>query len=380
MIFQRALRRELLSAAGAVFTILFTITVTWMLIKILGLAAGGKVASSDVVQLIGFSALQYLPILLILTGFISVLMVVSRSYQDSEMVVWFASGVSLSKWITPVLLFGLPIIVSTAILSLVATPWANRQSTELKERYEKREDIAKVSPGKFQESASTDRIFFVEGVAGDLSKVQNIFINTFTNGRSSIVVAKEGKMEIDAHGDKFLLMSQGRRYDGLATEPDFQMMQFERYGILVSAQTTAEMGDKSAKSLPLKQLLDNPTNFNRGELLWRVSLPLMSIVLLLMAIPLGFVNPRVGRSANVIVALLLVIMYLTFVNIMQATVVQGRFSFGKAWWPLHLFAMISVMLMLSWRLNVNSNWHPSVIWSRAKFALRRKDHKEKCAL
>jgi len=87
MIFQRALRRELISTAGAVFTTLFTIIITVMLIKILGQAAGGQIASQDVVALIGFQSLNYLPILLILTGYISVLLVVTRSYQDSEMVV-----------------------------------------------------------------------------------------------------------------------------------------------------------------------------------------------------------------------------------------------------------------------------------------------------
>ncbi|MFZ6812858.1 LPS export ABC transporter permease LptF [Undibacterium sp. Rencai35W] len=379
MIFQRALRRELLSAAGAVFTILFTITITFMLIKILGQAAGGKVASADVIALIGFSVLQYLPVLFILTGFISVLMVVTRTYQDSEMVVWFASGLSLSKWIAPVLRFGMPMVILTALLSFVATPWANRQSAEFRERYEKREDIAKVSPGKFQESASSDRIFFVEEVAGDLSKVQNIFINTFRNGRSSVVVAKEGKIEIDARGDKFLVMSQGRRYDGLPTEPDFQMMQFERYGILVSGQTKATAGDKSAKSLSLQELLQDPNNFNRGELLWRISLPLMCLVLLLLAIPLGFVNPRVGRSANVIVALLLVVLYLNLVNIMQAAVVQERFSFGNSWWPIHLFAAVVVILLFAWRLYVNSHYHPLVLWSKLKCVMRGKDTKAKCA-
>ena len=90
MIFERALQRELISTAGAVFTTLFTVTITVMLIRILGQAAGGKVASQDVAALIGFAALNYLPILLILTGFISVLLAVTRSYQDSEMVVWSA--------------------------------------------------------------------------------------------------------------------------------------------------------------------------------------------------------------------------------------------------------------------------------------------------
>ncbi|MDO8653764.1 MAG: LPS export ABC transporter permease LptF [Undibacterium sp.] len=373
MIFQRALRRELFSAAGAVFTTLFTITITFMLIKILGQAAGGKVASADVITLIGFSSLTYLPILLILTGFISVLLVVTRSYQDSEMVVWFASGLSLTRWVKPVLTFGLPLIFFTTLLSFVATPWANRQSAELRERYDKREDIAKVSPGKFQESASSERIFFVEEVAGDLSKVRNIFINTFKNGRSSVIVAKEGMVEIDKNGDKFLVMSKGRRYDGLPTEPDFQMMQFEKYGILVAAQTKATVGNKSAKSLSLPALLADPNNFNQGELLWRISLPLMCIVLMLLAVPLGFVNPRVGRSANLIVALLLVAVYLNMVNIVQAGVVQGRLALNMAWWPVHLIALILVVLMFSWRLKVNSGLHPLVLWSHLKACMRSKE-------
>ena len=120
MIFRRALQRELASAAGATFTVLFTIFVTWTLIAILGRAAGGKVASSDVLALIGFQVLNYLPTILILTSFISVLAAVTRSYRDSEMVVWFASGLSLARWIRPVLTFGLPVMspdLSAAVIS-----------------------------------------------------------------------------------------------------------------------------------------------------------------------------------------------------------------------------------------------------------------------
>jgi len=376
MIFQRALRRELNSAAGAVFTTLFTITISVMLIKILGNAAGGKVASADVVALIGFTALMNMHILLLLTGFISVLLVVTRSYQDSEMVVWFASGLSLTQWISPVLRFGGPLIILTGLLSFIVTPWANQQNVEFRERFEKRSDIAKVAPGKFQESASSDRIFFVEEVAGDLSKVQNIFINTYKDGRSSIVVAREGMVEIDKAGDKFLVMSKGRRYDGLPTAPDFQMMQFEKYGVLVSSQNASVTGDKSAKSMPLTALVENLDSTKLGELLWRISLPVMCAVLLLLAIPLGYVNPRVGRSANLIVALLLVVIYLSVTNILQALVVQERSSFAMAWWPHHLFVALMTLSMFLWRLKVNSRWHPLILWSRCKSSFRAK---EKCS-
>ena len=255
MIFQRALRRELLSTAGAVFTTLFTITVTVMLIRILGQAAGGKIASQDVIAMIGFTSLGYLPILLNLTGFIAVLMVISRSYQDSEMVVWFASGQSLSAWVRPVMALGIPLAVMTALLSMWVTPWAYQNRSEFQERFQKREDIARISPGRFQESSSADRVFFVEGIAEDQSRVRNVFVNTIKDGRTSIVVAREGLIETDDHGGRFLVLQDGRRYDGLPGQPDFQVMEFERYGVLVSRQPPVITGDTTSRALSTKKLL-----------------------------------------------------------------------------------------------------------------------------
>ncbi|WP_395823814.1 LPS export ABC transporter permease LptF [Collimonas sp.] len=375
MIFQRALRRELISTAGAVFTTLFTIIITVMLIKILGQAAGGQIASQDVIALIGFQSLNYLPILLILTGYIAVLLVVTRSYQDSEMVVWFASGQSLVRWIRPVLMFGFPIIVLTAILSFVATPWANNQSAQYRERFEKREDISKVSPGKFQESAAANRIFFVEGVSGDSTKVRNVFVNTQQDGKNSVVVAKEGMVELDKNGDKFLILEKGRRYDSMEAQNEFRIMEFERYGVLVSSASQAVNGDRSARALPTAELLKDQNNFNMGELLWRLSLPFMALCLMLLAIPLSFVNPRVGRSASLMIALLLYVVYSNVASIFQAAVVQKRLSFGLAWWPMHLAVLIIITLLFLWRLKVNGHYHPMVVWSAIKHARLAKNKK-----
>jgi lipopolysaccharide export system permease protein len=366
MIFQRALRRELISTAGAVFTTLFTITITIMLIRILGQAAGGKVASQDVFALIGFASLNYLPIILSLTSFVSVLLVVSRSYQDSEMVVWFASGLSLSKWIRPVLSFGLPIVVLIAILSFMLTPWANRQSAEFKERFQQREDVSKVSPGRFQESSSSDRVFFVEGVSGETSKVRNVFVNAMRNGQNSVIVAHEGTIEIDKQGDKFLVLRDGRRYDGAPNQPDFRLMEFERYGVLISRQSQASNADRSARALPTRALLENMNNFNKGELLWRMSLPIMGLLLMLLAIPLSFVNPRGGRSANLMTALVLFVVYSNMISVFQAAVVRNKLPLLLAWWPIHVLVILAITALFLWRSKMNSRYHPLVVWGAIK--------------
>jgi lipopolysaccharide export system permease protein len=366
MIFQRALRRELASSAGATFTVLFTIILTWTLIIILGKAAGGKVASSDVIALIAFAALNYLPTILILTSFISVLMVVTRTYRDSEMVVWFASGLSLTRFIKPVLLFGAPIVLLTAGLSFYATPWAKQKSSEYVDRFTKREDLQKVSPGQFKESASSNRIFFVEAVSGETAVVQNVFVNTVDQRGTAVIVAKEGVITQAASGDRFLVLKNGRRYQGQSGQADFQTMEFERYSMRVAQQAQDLTGTQEANALPTDVLLKTPTNAARAEILWRISLPVTCLILLLLAIPLGFVNPRAGSSTNLIIALLIFFAYNNTIKVFEASVKQGKFTFGMAWWPLHLAAVVAVLLLFAWRLNVNHRYHPRALLASLK--------------
>ena len=367
MIFQRALQRELASTAGATFTVLFSIIVTWTLITILGKAAGGRVASGDVVALIVFATLNYLPTILILTSFISVLMVVTRSYRDSEMVVWFASGLSLTRWIRPTLHFGLPLVLLTGVLSLAVTPWSKQKSAEYIERFDKREDLQKVAPGQFKESASSNRVFFVEAASGESSIVQNVFVNSVDqNGTTLVVVAREGTVSTDANGERFLVLRNGRRYQGMPGQAEFQTMEFERYSMRVTSPAQQAGGSAGAKAMTTMALLREPNAFTRAELLWRISSPLTCLLLILLAIPLGFVNPRAGSAANLIVALLIFITYTNLVNLVQASVTKGKVDFSLAWWPLHLLVALWVLAMFAWRVNVNHRYHPKVMWAGFK--------------
>ena len=372
MIFQRAIRRELRNTVGAVFTTLFTIVITVMLIRILGDAAGGRVASGDVVALLGFAALIYLPVILSLTAFVSVLLVVARSYQDSEMIVWFASGLSLMRWIRPVMAIGIPIVLLTASLSLWLTPWASRLSAEYKETFKNREDISRISPGKFQESASGDRIFFVEGLSSDTRNVENVFVSQSRDKNNSVVVAQVGSINVDARGDKLLELRNGHRYDGTPGTPDFQTMDFGRYVIVISGSNREIEDNKSSRVLPTAALIAAPVPSNMAELLWRISLPIMCLLQMLLAIPLGFVNPRRGRTLNLMIALVLAISYLNSLGIVQAAVGQGRLSFGAAWWPLHLAAFLIITLLFFWRNNTNSRWHPIALLILARQLVTRK--------
>lgn len=366
MIFHRALRRELAASAGATFTVLFTILVTWILMSILGKAAGGRIASGDVVALIAFAMLNQLPTVLTLTSFICVLVVLTRSYRDSEMVVWFASGMSLVRWVRPVLTFALPLALLTGVLSLYVTPWAKMKSNEFIQRFEKREDLKKVSPGQFKESSSSNRVFFVEAVSGESTVVQNVFVNTVEGKLSTVVVAREGVIEGDGRGGQFLVLKNGRRYQGTPGQADFQSMEFERYSMRVSSKAVVTGTEVPVNAMSTRALLAAKTLETRGELLWRISSPITCLLLTLLAIPLGFVNPRAGSAANLIIALLIFITYTNLVGLMQVSVAKGKLDFAMAWWPLHLVVALWVLAMFAWRLNVNHRYHPKVLWAALK--------------
>jgi lipopolysaccharide export system permease protein len=353
VIFRRALLREFGNLALAVFATLFAITLTTQLIRLLGQAAGGKLLSESVLALLGFATLGYLPVLLSLTLFVTVLMTLSRSYRDSEMIIWFGSGMSLIAWIRPVVVFAAPIVALIAALSLLLSPWAVGKSEEYRRQMDMREEASRVAPGVFREAANADRVFFVEEIAGEQAKVQNVFISQMQQGKLGIMVSRRGYRETAANGDRFVVLLDGRRYDGIPGNMDFRVMDFERYALRI--ETREAQGEQiSTKATSTLDLLQQRSNSSLAEFLWRISLPISALVLALLAIPLSFVNPRASRSINLLFAILTFMVYSNLLSIVQAWVSQGRVAFQTGWWAVHAGMLAVLVLLFYRRLRVGS--------------------------
>jgi lipopolysaccharide export system permease protein len=367
MVFSRSIVAELSSTAGAVFTVLFSILFSVSLVRILGQAAVGSVDSGAVFAIVTLAALTTLPLLLALTLFISVLMTVSRSFRDSEMVVWFASGQSLVAWILPVLRFAAPIVLLIAVLSLLVTPWAHQQIAASKQRFAQRDDVSRVAAGRFIESAGAQRVFFVESVDLHGATVRNLFVSHRSQGREGVIVAREGVIEVQPDGDRYLVLLNGRRYEGAPGQAQYRLVEFDRYAIRLETRPDTPLAELSALARPTRQLLREPSSLHRGELQWRVGMPAAALVLALMAIPLGYVNPRVGRSANLIIAVLVFALYHNAMSITKAWVQQDRLSFGVGLWLVHVLAAALVALLLVRRVYLQ-RWLPRRIVIRREAA------------
>jgi lipopolysaccharide export system permease protein len=344
MIFYRALLREFASLAGAVFMTLFAIALTTRLIRLLGQAAGGKIPTDAVVAFLGFFALGALPVLLSLTMFISVLLTLTRGWRDSEMVIWFGAGLPLTAWLKPVMLFALPQIAVIAALSLFISPWAAQMSAQYATRLEARDDVSRVTPGVFSETSNKERVYFVESISGDSSMVQNVFVSSVHQQNSGVSMSRMGHTEAAPNGDRFIVLEQGRRYEGAPGDEEYRVMEFERYAARIETKE-GRAPQLSHKSMSTWALLRNATPVNLGEILFRVGVPISAAVLVLLAIPMSFVNPRAGRSANLLFALFTYIVYSNLLSVSQARVAQGRMDFGVGLWLVHA-AMVALLLFM----------------------------------
>lgn len=350
-LFDLSVQRELSNVAVAVFSVLVGIVVVTQLSRLLGEAASGTLEAKGVAVLLGFSALNYLPVLLSLTLFISVLLTLTRSYQDSEMTVWFVSGLSLTGWIGPVLSFAAPFVLTIAVLSFSLTPWAISQSNKFRKELESREEVTSIAPGVFRESRQADRVYFFEQGLND--RVSNIFVQSTQNQKVGTMVASSGYLETRENGDKFLVLVNGTRYEGREGFSDYRIMHFGRYEMRMEA-SRVKPGIPEAKALPTMKLLRDRTPVNVAELGWRIGMPLSAALLALLAIPLSFVNPRAGRSLNIVMAILIYMIYNNLFSMTNVWVMRQKVGYLLGLGGVHA-AMFAILLALFyWRLSVRS--------------------------
>ncbi len=348
MLFDSTVRRELARGFGATLVVILTIVLTMMFIRTIGQAASGVVAPQDVVLLLSYVSLGYLPMILALSLFISIVVTLGRMYRDSEMAIWFASGVSLSRFVRPVLRTSWPVLLVVALLMFFAWPWGNRNSLELRERYQQRSDLSRVAPGVFQVSSDGSRVFFVERESADGINARNVFILSQLEHAESVTSARSGRLE-NVGDDRFLVLERGQRNDVDSMSNEKTLSSFESYRVLADERRMRDVETRPPKALRTIELVRQPTVKNQGELVWRFGLVFGAANLLLLGIGLSASNPRRASNWNLLFALLGFVVYYNMINLSQVWVAGGRVGLGGALGGLHGGAFVLALVLLWWR-------------------------------
>lgn len=363
MLFQGALRKELGRSFAATLVVVLTIVLTMMLIRTLGQAARGVASPQDVVLLLGFAAMAHLPTMITLSLFVAVVLTLGRMYRDSEMAVWFSSGLSLGRMVRPVLGTAGPALVLVTVLVTVAWPWVNQQTLEVRERYNQRSDVARVAPGLFQSSSDGQRVFFIDRDSAESQQARNVFILAQARSTESVTTALSGTLLTEA-SDRFAVLERGQRNEFNAATGERALARFETYRVLIDQAQAPLTQSLPPKALSTPDLLVSRSPLNDGELAWRLGLCLGAGNLTLLGVGLAPVNPRRGGNWNLVLALLSFIVYFNLINLSQSWVAGGRLSLPAALWALHGLAFLCALALIWWRDHATS-------WSRSRLGSRQ---------
>lgn len=368
MLFQKSLGRELAYTSIGVFSILFAILLSTQTINLLGRAAQGRIASEAIFAMVGFWSIGFFPVVMILTVFVSVTVVMTRMWRESEMAVWLASGKSLYDWIAPVMRFALPMALLVAAGTLAVEPWATQRSKEYAEIMKQREEMTALSPGIFKESRSSDKVYFIEHYAPLSGATRNVFVQTIKNGEVSSILAREGQLGTDNQGNRVLTLKDGRRYSGEPGSGAYEVASFASYTIKVSEQEKIVRPEADSEGRSTLALLASAAPHDQAELAWRLSLPLSTLILALLAIPLSHYNPRSGHAFNLIFALGSYLLYQNLLWLLRDAIASGKIPSALAILPAHL-----IMLAIAFALFHHHN-RPAVSLRERLYKLLKRGH------
>ena len=352
MLYRRTLIRDLSLSTAGVLVVLIAIALVTLFIRLLGDVARGELANEAIFAYLGFSLLYFMPVLLSIALFGSVLLTLSRAWRDSEMIIWFNSGLSLTQWIRPVLSFAIPITLIIFLMTVILIPWSLSKRDEYKQELKSRSETTTIAPGLFAESQGGKRVYFVESLNPLTGTVKNVFMQSLDNGKLGLVVSKEGKHTQMPNGSRYLVLTAGRRYEGTPGKLDYSIVNFERYWMRLDP-AVVENGEKTLKQTRFNSLLDDPTPQKNGEVLWRLGLPLSALILAVMAIPLSYVNSRARRSYSLVLALLVFFIYNNLLSLSQAWVGQGKLGMLPGMLGIHVVMVAAAVWLFSIRLRVS---------------------------
>ena len=348
-ILDRYIFREIASTWLGVTVVLLLILLTNQFARVLGDVAKGKLPKDAAFDVIGLSAAQYLTILIPIGLFLAVMLALGRLYRDSELPAMMACRVGPSGIYRPLFWLLLPLSLGVAWLSIELGPSALHAIERVGAEARREADLASIEPGRFVSIGPDDAVVYGERISDD-GLMENVFLQRRLDGGSlEIVVARLGEqVESDDPDIRFLVLHEGRRYEGVPGTTEFRVVEFLEHGIPYRLPSLSP-ADPRPRAMPFQRLLESNELTHIAELQWRIGVPLATIILAILAVPLSRTQPRAGRYGRIAIGLLVFIIYLNMLSAAKAWVEQGTLSPSLRLWWVHAAVFLFAMLLLAYQ-------------------------------
>jgi len=355
----RSVVREVGTHALGGFLLVLGIFLITRLSSLLADAAVGSLALRVVAQLLSLRTLMALPSLLPAVVYLGVLLGMSRLARDSELLALQACGVSPARVDRAVLLFAVGAAAAVAVLSFVGRPWAAGLFNEVRDRAIAQSGLDNVTPGFFfttDTDPHSQEVLFADARAVDDPRyLENVFVQRRTGEDLTVFWARRAVEQRDqAAGVRFLQLLDGVQYD---LHPNGEPRAITRYETLTLRvplpPIEPDLGPE--KTVSIWGLLAADDAQASAELQWRGAMPVSTVLLGLLAIPLSRTDLRRGRAAKILLALLLYLGYRTLLGTARNWVADGVLPALPGLWLIHGGCLV-IALALYFQPAIASRW------------------------
>jgi len=345
-ILDRYIFREIAHTWLAVTTVLLFILLTNQFARVLGDVAKDRLPKDAIFQIIGLTGLQYLTILVPIGLFLSIMLALGRLYQDSEMPAMMACRVGPSGIYRPLSWILIPLVAGVAWLAMDVGPRALSEIALIGQEARRQADLASIEPGRFTSTKSGGAVVYAEKVLGP-GMVENVFLQRRAEGGAvEVVIAERGEQrDSDDPNTRYFILHNGRRYEGIPGTSSFRVMEFVEHGIpyhLPGVEST----EVRPRAIPTIELLGSADPEHIAELHWRLGVPMATLILALIAVPLSRSQPRQGRYGRLAIGLLVFIIYFNLLSAGKAWLEQGKVSGTVGLWWVHAAMLSFAVVML----------------------------------
>lgn len=346
-ILDRYIFREFAMTWLGVTMVLLLILLTKQFARILGDVAKGRLPKNAAFDVIGLSTAQYLTIVVPIGLFLAIMLALGRLYRDSELPAMMACRVGPAGIYRPLLWLALPVTLGVAWLSIAGAPRALTAIDRVGAEARREADLASIEPGKFTLLGPGKAVVYGQSVTPD-GLMEKVFMQrSLADGVVEVVIAELGEMvESDDPDVRLLVLHNGRRYEGVPGTTQFRVVEFVEHGIPYRLPSL-EPPDPRPRAMAFLELMRSDELAHVAEFQWRIGVPLSTIILAFLAVPLSRSQPRSGRYGRIAIGLLVFIIYLNMLSAAKSWVEQATISPALGIWWVHGVMLSFALLLLA---------------------------------
>ena len=330
----RYVNREVLAIFVVTLLTLLLVAVGGRFIGYLQEAALGKFSGATVVTIMYLRLPEFVQVVAPFSLYIAIVLTLGRLYADQEMVVLQGAGAGPRRILAWLSLPAGLVIAGVASLSLYATPLSQKVFAEFMSEQRAQTEFETVNPGIFHVYDRGNRVTYSETMSDDQRVLKGVFMSQrMADGRQAVVWAETGTQEVDpVRNTHYLVLHNGRRYEGLPGTPGFRIVEFEELRQRLSYSEAVRAPE--AEAVPLSELGDDATA--RAEWHWRIALPVFCFIGALLGLGISPVKPRQGRFARVVPGMVAMLIYYLALLLNRDALAEGLVSPSLGLWGVHL--------------------------------------------